>query len=188
MPFTHVAYLGLLSRMPPAVPGNKPRAGLLISLSGPEPQRTMLEKMVLKALPQLQEKVWLVRGLPLAAEVLTGLPPNTEVYNHLPAMQLQQLMLQCRLMLCRSGYSTLMDALITQTPVATIPTPGQTEQEYLAAYLFEKKWAPYMPQRLLNIPDLVNAAATFSWPPLQPSAIFNTTVIDQWLGSLKQQL
>lgn len=81
----------------------------------------------------------LVRGLPQTATELPELPNHAIAFNHLSANKLQQLMQQCRLMVCRSGYSTLMDALITQTPIATIPTPGQTEQEYLARRLANKK-------------------------------------------------
>jgi hypothetical protein len=184
LPQTPVTYLGILSRMQPALYNTFERAGLLISLSGPEPQRTLLEKKVIKALPVTGEKIWLVRGLPLSDEILTGLPSQAEVFNHLPALQLQQLMQQCRLMICRSGYSTLMDAFVTQTPIAVIPTPGQTEQEYLAAYLYQKKWTAYMPQSKLDLPALIGAASQYQWPPLHAAGGLNTAAIDAWLDSL----
>lgn len=184
LPQSPVTYLGILSRMQPALHSTAERAGLLISLSGPEPQRTLLENKLIKALPTVGEKIWLVRGLPLSTETLAGLPPHAEAFNHLPALQLQQLMQQCRLMICRSGYSTLMDAFITQTPIAAVPTPGQTEQEYLAAYLFQKKWAAFMPQGRLEVPALIGTAPQYQWPTLHPAAGLNTAAIDAWLDSL----
>ena len=184
LPRANVKCIGWLSRMQPPVANTTSRGGLLFSLSGPEPQRTLLENEVIKALPAFDEQVWLVRGLPQAAPGLPDLPGHVKAYNHLPTDQLQQLMQQCRLMVCRSGYSTLMDALITQTPVATIPTPGQTEQEYLARRLANKKWAAYMPQPTLNFNALINRAYTYTWPAVPAGNTLDTGVLDDWLSSL----
>jgi UDP-N-acetylglucosamine:LPS N-acetylglucosamine transferase len=38
----------------------------------------------------------------------------------------------------RPGYSTLMDIAFTYNKAILVPTPGQTEQEYLALHLMEK--------------------------------------------------
>jgi UDP-N-acetylglucosamine:LPS N-acetylglucosamine transferase len=40
----------------------------------------------------------------------------------------------------RSGYSTIMELVSLNCTALIIPTPGQTEQEYLAEYLSEKGW------------------------------------------------
>ena len=40
---------------------------------------------------------------------------------------------------CRSGYSTIMDLSKLGKKAILIPTPGQTEQEYLAKHLKKRK-------------------------------------------------
>ncbi len=105
----------------------------------------------------MSEKIWLVRGLPGEAN-LPEVPPHVTVYNHLPAYDMQQLMQQCRLLISRSGYSTLMDAMALGTPLACVPTPGQTEQEYLSKRLAEKGWSVSMAQEHFNLEALISKA------------------------------
>ncbi|NCA79262.1 MAG: glycosyl transferase, partial [Sphingobacteriia bacterium] len=52
--------------------------------------------------------------------------------------ELQQLIVNAPTVICRSGYSTLMDLMTLGKKAVLIPTPGQTEQEYLAENLKEK--------------------------------------------------
>ncbi len=40
----------------------------------------------------------------------------------------------------RSGYTTIMELISLNCSALLIPTPGQTEQEYLARYLVGKGW------------------------------------------------
>ena len=63
-----------------------------------------------------------------------------KIYNHLPADKLNELLIRSEYIIARSGYSTIMDLAKIQRNAILVPTPGQTEQEYLARYLHEKKW------------------------------------------------
>lgn len=104
----------------------------LILLSGPEPQRTMLENSLLDKLTDPQKSVALVRG---TKQVLKKAPRHIDVFDFPEAALLRQLILSANKVVCRSGYSTLMDLhLLGQKNLLLVPTPGQTEQEYLARY------------------------------------------------------
>lgn len=134
LPSLPVHYLGPLSRFQPdpmSQPPN-PSTDLLVLLSGPEPQRSLLEDIVLKELKQIPRmKVVLVRGLPGSSQIPpTG--PDIQVFNHLATPALMGEIANARTILCRSGYSTLMDLLPLGKDCIMVPTPGQTEQEYLA--------------------------------------------------------
>lgn len=133
MPAIPVQYLGPLSRLAPA-----PKSGstqLLVLLSGPEPQRTLLEAALFRQWQQAPGKSLVcVRGLPSATEATPQLP-NAIIYNHLQASALAREIANAEIILCRSGYSTIMDLLPLGKKCVMVPTPGQTEQEYLADLL-----------------------------------------------------
>ena len=108
---------------------------ILALLSGPEPMRTQLETILLRQLTDLPGPNVLIRGLPGGAPPLPGpLPDDLTVYDFADAALLARLLPAARHIICRSGYSTLMDVYaITQgEKLILIPTPGQTEQVYLA--------------------------------------------------------
>ena len=132
---TNSKYVGVLSRFTPVT---KSAEGfeLAVILSGPEPQRTLLEKAVMTQLGRSGIMAIIVRGLPAA----TSLPmiPGIAVVNHLPAEKLQSVIANSSVILARSGYSTVMDLSRLGKKAIFIPTPGQTEQEYLAQALKKK--------------------------------------------------
>ncbi len=157
LPEMPVKYIGWLSRFEkPEIPPAREKF-ILISLSGPEPQREILEEKIMAELNSIQEPVWLVRGLP-GETILPVVPAHVTVYNHLSAPEMQDLMLRCQLLISRSGYSTLMDAMALGTPIACIPTPGQTEQEYLSIRLATKGWSVSMDQEHFNLEELIGKA------------------------------
>jgi UDP:flavonoid glycosyltransferase YjiC (YdhE family) len=103
-------------------------------VSGPEPQRTIFEKLVLAQIEKYQLKSILVRGLPNDETI------NQEgVFNHLPTNKLQEYVLKSKLVVCRSGYSSIMDLAALNKEAILVPTPGQTEQEYLADHHHSKR-------------------------------------------------
>jgi len=103
----------------------------LIVLSGPEPQRTLLEKKLIELKPRNPVKIVLVRGTELPFSQKTKL----ETHNLVQQKELESLISRSKKMICRSGYTTIMDLYFLQIPSILIPTPGQTEQEYLAEQL-----------------------------------------------------
>jgi uncharacterized protein (TIGR00661 family) len=109
---------------------------VLILLSGPEPQRTLLEEKLISAFANTSHKISLVRGC--FNEVVQKLPSNFYTINVASSQQLQELFNESGKIICRSGYSTLMDLDALNVTALLIPTPGQSEQEYLANYWQEK--------------------------------------------------
>jgi predicted glycosyltransferase len=135
-------YIGILSRFSkppdPYADFPKPDFDILVMLSGPEPQRTILEEKILRQLVSINMQVAMVRGMPESDEayVLDG---RIHVFAHLDSTRLRELICRSALVICRSGYSSIMDIVTLGKSAIFIPTPGQPEQEYLARYLMEKK-------------------------------------------------
>ncbi len=112
---------------------------VLVLLSGPEPQRTILENIFLEKLQAPNTKSLIIRGLPSSdAQNNLHFNGNCVLMNHVTQYELKQLIMSSKQIYCRSGYSTLMDLEVLQKEAILIPTPSQTEQEYLAKYLITK--------------------------------------------------
>ncbi|MFZ9388144.1 MAG: glycosyltransferase [Chitinophagaceae bacterium] len=161
MPQIPVRYTGLLSRFSKGtVPVKKDH--LLFLLSGPEPQRGILEKIFREQVVNYPGKAVLVRGLPGADEVLQG-TGEFRVFNHLDTQSLGREMQEAEYVICRSGYSTVMDAMTLGKKCIFIPTPGQTEQEYLGRYLMEKGIAICVSQKNFSLPRALEQATGFNY-------------------------
>ncbi len=105
---------------------------LLILLSGVEPQRTILENKLIEKFKDSSKKIILVRG---SDSEFHAINKNISVFNFAFDGELKKIILNAGTVICRSGYSTLMDLyLLNKKKIILIPTPGQTEQEYLAKY------------------------------------------------------
>lgn len=102
----------------------------LIVLSGPEPQRSILEAKILAQADALPENSVLVRGTDTFFD--NSAPKHMQVYNRLGSTEMSRLLAQANFMISRSGYSSLMDYRYLGKRALLIPTPGQYEQEYLA--------------------------------------------------------
>lgn len=139
----NVKYLGILSRLK-----QEKRTfenSILILLSGPEPQRSMLEERLLVEFEKYQGKIVLVRGRIETSQVKSQ-KENLLVYNYVLGDELQELIIRSELVLCRSGYSSILDLAKLGKKAFFIPTPNQTEQEYLAIYLESQRIVPYSKQ------------------------------------------
>ncbi|NLB62985.1 MAG: hypothetical protein GX801_02620 [Fibrobacter sp.] len=126
-------WLGALSRLKPYAKENssEEKIEILAIISGPEPQRTNFEEFALKYANRWRNKSIIVRGLPnLPAKVTRQ--GVAEIHNHASAKQLSRWIKQANKIICRSGYSTIMDLAHFNKEVEWYPTLGQTEQEYLA--------------------------------------------------------
>lgn len=138
----NVKYIGVLSRFnlserSVGTHGSCVRNQILAILSGAEPQRTMLEEELLISLQEDQhENIILVQGK-VEAEQKERKVGKVTVYNYMNTEELQEYILKADKIICRSGYSSIMDlhALGKLQNATLIPTPGQTEQEYLAEYI-----------------------------------------------------
>lgn len=162
--------------------------GLVLLLSGPEPQRTILEKKLLSQLSSYTGPVTLVRGLPQSLETLS-LSKNIEVYNHLPAAQLQDLLQDAEWVVARSGYSTVMDLAAMGKKSILIPTPGQGEQEYLARHLMNKGYALCIHQEKFRLQQAIDLALSFNYHPFPESDDTALSApIDQWLEQVQRRM
>ena len=149
-------YIGLLSRLEKKeIPVKKNH--LFIMLSGPEPLRGIMEEKIIKDISHYPGSATIVRGLPGT----TSLMPSTNMlkfYNHLSAEELAAAMMEAEFVICRSGYSSLMDIIALQKKSIIIPTPGQTEQEYLGKYLADKKMAVCISQKNFSLEEVLAVA------------------------------
>ena len=131
---------------------------LLILLSGPEPQRTLLEASIMAQAGAVACRMVLVRGLPAGGPALPNIPPGLTAYDHLPAVELEPLMRKARLIVARSGYSTVMDLARLGRRALLIPTPGQPEQEYLGPFLAGKELAFCVKQSAFSLRESLSLA------------------------------
>lgn len=152
-------YLGCLSRFE-RMEGLTQKYDLLLLLSGPEPQRTEFEKMMVQQ----------ISGLPLNTLIVGGEPgkpydymlrPRIRHVHHLNAADLSLAIQESGIVISRSGYTTLMDLVKLRKKAIIVPTPGQTEQEYLGKYLMEKGIFYSVPQENFNLQKALEAARHF---------------------------
>jgi len=110
-----------------------------IILSGPEPQRAMLKQKLVNILENKEPPVVILEGRPDEMHNFSR-SGNVLSYNHLPAAEMKEMVTRSESIISRSGYTTIMELISLNCSALLIPTPGQTEQEYLAGYLAEKGW------------------------------------------------
>jgi predicted glycosyltransferase len=110
-----------------------------VILSGPEPQRGILKKQLENVLGARESNTVILEGNPGEENARTD-KGNISYYNHLSTPEMEKMISGSRGIISRSGYSTIMELVSMNRSALIIPTPGQTEQEYLAAYLAEKGW------------------------------------------------
>lgn len=151
------AYIGWLSRFEHQK-GAVKKWDVLAVFSGPEPQRTIFENIVVSQLENSGLSYRVVRGLP----ALTSQPSNSRIVNFLPSGPLQEALAAADLIIARSGFSTVMDMQALGKKVVFVPTPGQTEQEHLAKRLMEKGIAFYMEQDAFKLDEAIEQAREFS--------------------------
>lgn len=161
MPGTPVTYIGHLSRLQPAS-DNVRQGHLFISLSGPEPQRTLFEEKIIEQISHYAGTAVIVRGLPQASRLIpsTG---DIRFYNHLSSREYAAEMQKAQWVISRSGYSTIMDIARMGKQSILVPTPGQSEQEYLSRYLQQKQWALAGDQHTFDLPHLLAQAQQFPY-------------------------
>ena len=122
-------YIGTCSRIEATTTAGSGPYRIVAVISGPEPQRTMLEDRLMALLPNVPGDHLLVRGLPGRAE--PDRVGRIHRVPHLAAAELARTMSEAELIVTRSGYTTLMDLEALGRSALIIPTPGQAEQEYL---------------------------------------------------------
>lgn len=133
-------FIGVLSRFKKEeLPKN---IDVLIVLSGPEPNRSSLEKKLIIEFLNFEGKVVLVQGKVEEQQKIHS-EKNIKIYNYVLTEELQKMINSSKVVVCRSGYSSVMDLAVLNKKIFFIPTKGQSEQEYLAEYFKKEKKAPF---------------------------------------------
>lgn len=173
-----VNYLGPLSRLQKKE--SPKRYDLMVILSGPEPQRGMLEKKLIDEVKRYKGKVVFIKGVIEKTQVKETVGEIT-FYNFMNSRLLEQTFNESELILCRSGYTTIMDLVKLGKKAFFIPTPGQYEQEYLAEKLAKENLFPYATQddfkiemlsQIENYQGFCIRDQSVNWPSL--FSVFNT--------------
>ena len=143
-------YIGILSRFDDTQTIESNGFYDVVALvSGPEPQRSIFEKLLRPQLSQSRSSILLVKGLPGDPKWIKD--GHFSEVNHLEANDLWQVLKGAKIVIARSGYSTIMDLAALGKRAILIPTPGQTEQEYLAKLLAANNWALVQTQSGMNL-------------------------------------
>lgn len=142
------------------------RYDLMVILSGPEPQRTLLEEILRTEMQRFTGSILFVRGV-VEQEQIIRQEQHITYCNFMTSLELEQAFNESALILCRSGYTTLMDLSVLQKKAFFIPTPGQFEQEYLAKRIKESGFAPYAKQADFRIEHLLEVGLFKGLPQLR---------------------
>ncbi|UEC43676.1 MAG: hypothetical protein METHAR1v1_1590017 [Methanothrix sp.] len=137
----------------------------LVIISGPEPQRTKLEEILLPQVGDLPGRKVVLLGSPLDRSVKRP-DDGTVVHSYVPDREKVELLNRARFVISRSGYTTMMEvAELEKRHGLFVPTPGQTEQEYLSRYYRNQGWFLSRSQYRLNLAEDVEEAMEFSGFP-----------------------
>jgi UDP-N-acetylglucosamine transferase subunit ALG13 len=145
---TNAKYIGALSRF--ELKDSIEDLDVLVILSGPEPQRTRFENIVLTQLEKFKGSAMAILGTP-DKQIDRLDKAGHRIVSHLNVEQLQQEISRSKLVISRSGYSTIMDLSALGKQAAFVPTSGQTEQEYLARKFADEGLHMMMPQRQFSV-------------------------------------
>jgi hypothetical protein len=142
-------YIGLLSRFSDILPTENGSFGYphnTVILSGPEPQRGILKRKLERLLKKQETATIFLCGKPgNGSEMIRE--GSFIYYNHLDGALMREALMSSDCIISRSGYTTIMELIGLGRTALLVPTPGQTEQEYLARYLEEKGWFSSVSQK-----------------------------------------
>ena len=140
-------YIGVLSRFKKQeLPQD---IDVLILLSGPEPNRTQLEIKLTSIFKTSSKKVYLIQGVVEKTQKTTKENQLT-IVNFMLTKQLEHTLNLSKMVICRAGYSSVLDLVSLRKKALLIPTKFQNEQEYLAKYLQQKGYFSFVKERKVN--------------------------------------
>lgn len=135
---------------------------VLAILSGPEPQRSIFEEIIIKQLKNTTLKAIIIRGITEKPEEYQ-INKNLKIINSLNTKDLSEYINNSKQILCRPGYSGLMDLAALKASAILVPTPGQTEQEYLADELMKNKAFFSMNQKSFQLEEALKQSSAFTF-------------------------
>ncbi len=145
----------------------------LVLISGPEPQRTRLEEILLPMTRELDGDSVVLLGSPQRKCAVTE-SRDGSVRTYVTNAEKAALMNRAKFVICRSGYTTMMElAELKKNAALFIPTPGQTEQEYLSWYYEQKGWFFSKSQYGLDLAADIRTARYYAGFPEMPATAEN---------------
>lgn len=184
MPVIPVKYIGPLSGFK-KYPAEK-KYDIAFILSGPEPQRSIFEELILKDISTCNRRAILVRGITNPSTVKKAGSSMLEIHNYLTRDDLNRVVLESDFIISRSGYSTVMDMEALQKKALLVPTPGQTEQEYLAEYLSARKTICTASQEDFSLPAALKILDEYLFSNAAVKQSFFNDVLEGFLKSLSR--
>jgi len=146
-------FIGILSRFSKnsAQDTLNPGYKLVVILSGPQPQLSAFTQRIMEQACQLELKTLIIAGL----QQIQSFSPQITVVPHLEISEFKNALIHADVVVCRAGYSGIMDLFTLRKSAIIVPTPGQTEQQYLAEYLSEKGFFTYVKQSQLALNEIM---------------------------------
>lgn len=177
-----IEFTGILTRLYPYE--RELEYDVAVVLSGPEPQRTLLEQRLLEQAMTLSQKFIFIQGNTRSKQHYFA-ADHIEVVSYLTSRELNDVLAASGMVVCRSGYSSLMDLAAIGKRALLIPTPGQPEQEYLAGRFAATGAFAVQRQETLNLEAGLRAVeATTGLEPTDFSTRAFEPLLQQWLASL----
>jgi hypothetical protein len=176
LPHTPLWYMGCLSRLYTSIPEKKDshyktHSDELVNIedwsfvgivSGPEPQRTLLEKKLWEGGNINNQPFLIVAGLPMCKDYQRK-STHGQLVHHLQGPELAAQLVHTEYIICRGGYTSLMELIPFGKKLILVPTPGQTEQLYLGQLWEQRGWALCFDQNSFDIATALSQAASFSF-------------------------
>jgi uncharacterized protein (TIGR00661 family) len=185
-------YIGFLSRFSSAgtvkSPNDSKHYDLLVILSGPEPQRTIFENIIINQIKEHQLKSVIFRGLPAGDSEIT-VQGDMTIISHPDDKDFVSFIRQSEKIICRSGYSTIMDLIALRRKALLVPTPGQTEQIYLARHLSSKGSFLYLSQKDFDITkalSLFERNLSYDYPEYIPDDFDLKEMVQQLMNRISR--
>lgn len=190
LPKIKTEYIGLLSQCAGNISRKKTEDAeiILVLLSGVEPQRSMLSDILWKKALKSDKHFIYVEGTD-AAQNPSVIPEHISYHKRLSEKELVMAIEAADYVICRSGYSTLMDLLALGKKAILIPTPGQTEQEYLASLMHRKKIFMMAKQHKFDIQTSLLNASLFPYRSIEYGNAFerHKETIEIWIQDLQNR-
>jgi uncharacterized protein (TIGR00661 family) len=187
LPKIQTHYIGLLSQLKTNNLDKIEDSYVLILLSGAEPQRTIFSNLLWKKAIKSDHHIIFVEG----TENVTApslIPDHISYHKRLAQNDVEKALNAASFVICRSGYSTIMDLINFQKKAILVPTPGQTEQEYLSKRMMDKKIFMAANQNKFDIQTSLLNASLFPFVipnSKEPFSVYKE-VIKNWLKEIKK--
>ncbi len=181
---SNMKYIGLLSRYADQPVTNEGNFTLAL-LSGPEPQRSIFEQELREQFKAGGKHITIVGGT-WSKDAALPEEGGITYYSQPDETTLFDLIAKAKVVISRSGYSTLMDLVAMGKKAIVVPTPGQTEQEYLAKSLAENGTFMAGEQGKSNFPSLVERSQNFvpKFPFSNADFMGFKSVVDEAIGGV----